>query len=98
VRLAADAIAPVATVILVVITLFGALPIYVQVAARSYAAQIARDARDRAGGLRKGQVLVAATSARKPARAATQPLTGETEYLVGLCYTTQPRTESDCCA
>ena len=37
--LAAGAIAPIATVILVVVTLFGALPVYVQVARRSYAGQ-----------------------------------------------------------
>lgn len=36
---AAGAVAPVATVILVVVTLFGALPVYVQVAERSYAGQ-----------------------------------------------------------
>lgn len=37
--LAAGAIAPIATVILVLVTLLGALPIYSQVAARSYAGQ-----------------------------------------------------------
>jgi hypothetical protein len=37
--LAAGAVAPIATVILVVITLFGALPVYAQVAGRSYAGQ-----------------------------------------------------------
>src|SRR6185436_11752697 len=37
--LAAGAVAPVATVILVLVTLFGALPVYVQVAGRSYAGQ-----------------------------------------------------------
>ena len=37
--LAAGAVAPIATVILVVVTLFGALPVYVQVAKRSYAGQ-----------------------------------------------------------
>lgn len=37
--LAAGAIAPIATVILVLVTLFGALPIYAQVAGRSYAGQ-----------------------------------------------------------
>jgi hypothetical protein len=37
--LAAGAVAPIATVILVAVTLFGALPVYVQVAKRSYAGQ-----------------------------------------------------------
>jgi hypothetical protein len=37
--LAAGAVAPVATVILVIVTLFGALPVYAQVAGRSYAGQ-----------------------------------------------------------
>jgi hypothetical protein len=37
--LAAGAVAPVATVILVLVTLFGALPVYSQVAGRSYAGQ-----------------------------------------------------------
>jgi hypothetical protein len=37
--LAAGAVAPVATVILVVVTLLGALPVYAQVAGRSYAGQ-----------------------------------------------------------
>ncbi len=37
--LAAGAVAPVATVILVLVTLLGALPVYVQVAGRSYAGQ-----------------------------------------------------------
>ena len=37
--LAAGAVAPLATVILVLVTLFGALPVYVQVARRSYAGQ-----------------------------------------------------------
>ena len=37
--LAAGAIAPIATVILVVVTLLGALPVYAQVAGRSYAGQ-----------------------------------------------------------
>src|SRR5262245_37045482 len=37
--LAAGAVAPVATVILVLVTLFGALPVYAQVARRSYAGQ-----------------------------------------------------------
>jgi hypothetical protein len=37
--LAAGAVAPVATVILVLVTLLGALPVYAQVAARSYAGQ-----------------------------------------------------------
>src|SRR5947209_13525031 len=37
--MAAGAVAPVATVILVLVTLFGALPVYAQVAARSYAGQ-----------------------------------------------------------
>ncbi len=37
--LAAGAVAPIATIILVIVTLFGALPIYVQVAHRSYAGQ-----------------------------------------------------------
>jgi len=37
--LAAGAVAPIATVILVVVTLFGALPVYAQVARRSYAGQ-----------------------------------------------------------
>src|SRR4029077_3319489 len=37
--LAAGAVAPVATVILVLVTLFGALPVYAQVAGRSYAGQ-----------------------------------------------------------
>ena len=37
--LAAGAVAPIATVILVLVTLFGALPIYAQVAGRSYAGQ-----------------------------------------------------------
>lgn len=37
--LAAGAVAPIATVILVVVTLFGALPVYAQVAKRSYAGQ-----------------------------------------------------------
>jgi hypothetical protein len=37
--LAAGAVAPIATVILVAVTLFGALPVYVQVARRSYAGQ-----------------------------------------------------------
>ncbi len=36
---AAGAVAPIATVILVLVTLFGALPIYAQVAGRSYAGQ-----------------------------------------------------------
>ena len=37
--LAAGAVAPIATVILVMVTLFGALPVYAQVARRSYAGQ-----------------------------------------------------------
>jgi hypothetical protein len=37
--LAAGAVAPIATVILVLVTLLGALPVYVQVAGRSYAGQ-----------------------------------------------------------
>jgi hypothetical protein len=37
--LAAGAVAPIATVILVLVTLFGALPVYAQVAKRSYAGQ-----------------------------------------------------------
>jgi len=37
--LAAGAVAPIATVILVIVTLFGALPVYAQVAGRSYAGQ-----------------------------------------------------------
>jgi hypothetical protein len=37
--LAAGTVAPIATIILVVVTLFGALPVYVQVARRSYAGQ-----------------------------------------------------------
>jgi hypothetical protein len=37
--LAAGAVAPIATVFLVLVTLFGALPVYVQVARRSYAGQ-----------------------------------------------------------
>jgi hypothetical protein len=37
--LAAGAMAPIATVILVLVTLFGALPVYAQVAGRSYAGQ-----------------------------------------------------------
>jgi hypothetical protein len=37
--LAAGAVAPIATVILIVVTLFGALPVYAQVARRSYAGQ-----------------------------------------------------------
>ena len=37
--LAAGALAPIATVILVVVTLLGALPVYAQVAGRSYAGQ-----------------------------------------------------------
>jgi hypothetical protein len=37
--LAAGAVAPIATMILVAVTLFGALPVYVQVARRSYAGQ-----------------------------------------------------------
>src|SRR6185503_4086543 len=37
--LAAGAVAPIVTVILVVVTLFGALPVYAQVARRSYAGQ-----------------------------------------------------------
>lgn len=37
--IAAGAVAPIATVILVAVTLFGAVPIYVQVARRSYAGQ-----------------------------------------------------------
>src|SRR5215468_9094570 len=37
--LAAGAVAPIATVILVLVTLFGALPVYAQVALRSYAGQ-----------------------------------------------------------
>ena len=37
--LAAGAIAPIATVILVLVTLFGAVPVYIQVARRSYAGQ-----------------------------------------------------------
>jgi len=37
--LAAGAVAPIATVILVAVTLFGALPVYIQVARRSYAGQ-----------------------------------------------------------
>ena len=37
--LAAGAVAPIATVILVLVTLFGALPVYIQVARRSYAGQ-----------------------------------------------------------
>src|SRR4051812_24260102 len=37
--LAAGALSPIATVILVLVTLFGALPVYAQVAGRSYAGQ-----------------------------------------------------------
>jgi hypothetical protein len=37
--IAAGAVAPIATVILVIVTLFGALPVYAQVAGRSYAGQ-----------------------------------------------------------
>src|SRR5690242_817859 len=37
--LAAGAVAPIATVILVLVTLFGAVPVYAQVARRSYAGQ-----------------------------------------------------------
>jgi hypothetical protein len=37
--IAAGALAPVATLVLVVVTLVGALPVYVQVAGRSYAGQ-----------------------------------------------------------
>src|SRR5436305_8335529 len=37
--LAAGAVAPIATAILVLVTLFGALPVYVQVAGRSFAGQ-----------------------------------------------------------
>jgi hypothetical protein len=37
--LAAGAVAPIATVVLVIVTLFGALPVYAQVAGRSYAGQ-----------------------------------------------------------
>ena len=37
--LAAGAVAPIATIILVLVTLFGALPVYAQVARRSYAGQ-----------------------------------------------------------
>jgi hypothetical protein len=37
--LAAGAVAPIATVILILVTLFGALPVYVQVARRSFAGQ-----------------------------------------------------------
>src|SRR3954469_2355839 len=37
--LAAGAVAPIATAILVLVTLFGALPVYAQVASRSYAGQ-----------------------------------------------------------
>ena len=37
--LAAGAVAPIATVILVLVTLFGVLPVYIQVARRSYAGQ-----------------------------------------------------------
>ena len=37
--LAAGAVAPIATVILVLVTLFGALPVYAQVAGRSFAGQ-----------------------------------------------------------
>ena len=37
--LAAGAVAPIATVILVIVTLFGALPVYAQVAGRSFAGQ-----------------------------------------------------------
>jgi hypothetical protein len=37
--IAAGAVAPVATIILVLVTLFGALPVYAQVAGRSYAGQ-----------------------------------------------------------
>jgi hypothetical protein len=37
--LAAGAVAPIATVILIVVTLFGALPVYAQVAGRSFAGQ-----------------------------------------------------------
>jgi hypothetical protein len=37
--LAAGAVAPIATVFLVLVTLFGALPVYIQVARRSYAGQ-----------------------------------------------------------
>ena len=37
--LAAGAVAPIATVILVLVTLLGALPVYAQVAGRSYAGQ-----------------------------------------------------------
>jgi len=37
--LAAGAVAPIATVILVLVTLLGALPVYAQVARRSYAGQ-----------------------------------------------------------
>jgi hypothetical protein len=37
--LAAGSVAPIATVILVLVTLFGAVPVYIQVASRSYAGQ-----------------------------------------------------------
>jgi hypothetical protein len=37
--LAAGAVAPIATVILILVTLFGALPVYIQVAGRSFAGQ-----------------------------------------------------------
>ena len=41
--LAAGAVAPIATVILILVTLFGALPVYAQVAGRSFAGQPSSD-------------------------------------------------------
>src|SRR5437879_4978303 len=58
--LAAGAVAPIATVILVLVTLFGALPVYAQVAGRSYAGQgsIAMLENPLSGWKGKGLVLV----------------------------------------
>ena len=56
--LAAGAVAPIATVILVLVTLFGALPVYAQVARRSYAGQGSIAMLENLLGGWKGKVLV----------------------------------------
>ena len=64
--LAAGAVAPIATVILVLVTLLGALPVYAQVAGRSYAGQGSnRPAREPPGGVEGQGTGVAAARLRR---------------------------------